>query len=289
VVGGPGVVRYFTGNAITQTRGENLKYLDLEKAKPAQLKMIGKLYLERGMILITDSGTIGRVIYASAYHDGAVGTNNLIRVVIEDKILRGYVYQFLQSKLGQNQLKANVYGAIVDHIEPDDVKKILVPIPKNPAALEAIGLPTLRCMELQEQAYIEQEISRIELAQLGGFPSEVDPDFPRKIHSLIGPKTESIAPVGLEHEFKALAENWRRSTQHTSSLTKMIAHPAYRRIMGMGRDALPFIFRELKERPDHWFVALNAITGEDPAPIDGKFNDLVDAWLAWGKDKGYIQ
>ena len=168
VIAGPKIVRYFTGNAITQTRGENLKYLDLNKAKAAQLRMIDKLYIERGMILITDSGTVGRVVYATAYHHGAVGTDNLIRVVVEDELLRGYVYQFLQSKLGQDQLRANVYGAIVDHIEPDDVKRIFVPIPKNPSTLKAIGFPMIHCMELQERAFIEQEISRIELARLVG-------------------------------------------------------------------------------------------------------------------------
>ena len=57
----------------------------------------------------------------------------------------------------------------------------------------------------------------------------------------------------------------------------------------MGREALPLILQELKERPDHWLVALNAITGEDPAPAEGTFNDAVDAWLAWGAEKGYLQ
>jgi len=57
VTSGQGVVRYFTGNAVTQTRGENVKYLDLRRAKPVQIKMIEKLYLDRGMLLITGSGT----------------------------------------------------------------------------------------------------------------------------------------------------------------------------------------------------------------------------------------
>ena len=149
---GPGIVRYFTGNAVTQTRGENVKYLDLAKAKPNQVKMINKLYLHSGMILITDSGTIGRVIYATSYHDGAVGTNNLIRVVTENDALRGYIYQFLSSKLGQDQLKANIYGAIVDHIEPDHVKDIRVPIPEDNAILDKIGLPVIRSIGLQERA-----------------------------------------------------------------------------------------------------------------------------------------
>lgn len=165
VTRGPQIVRYFTGNAVTQTRGENIKYLDLAKAKAIQMRMIDKLYLHRGMILITDSGTVGRVVYATAYHEGAVGTNNLIRVVIEDEALRGYVYQFLSSRLGQDQLKANIYGAIVDHLEPDDVKNVLVPIPKDRSLIERIGLPVIKSIHLQEYAYAEGEASRLLLAE----------------------------------------------------------------------------------------------------------------------------
>ena len=152
VTSGPGIVRYFTGNAATQTRGENVKYLDLGKANPQQLKMIEKLYMRRGMILITDSGTVGRVVYATSHHDGAIGTNNLIRVVIEDEALRGYVYQFLLSPMGQNQLKANIYGAIVDHLEPDDVKQVMVPLPEDREVIEEVGRGVIESVRLQEAA-----------------------------------------------------------------------------------------------------------------------------------------
>ena len=176
VVSGEGIVRYFTGNAVTQTRGENIKYLDLAKAKPLQIKMINQLYLERGMILITDSGTIGRVIYATSYHDGAIGTNNLIRVVTSDEALRGYIYQFLSSKLGQDQLKANVYGAIVDHIEPDHVKNILIPVPEDREVLEQIGLPVIRSIELQEQARAEFGRSETAFTEQISFAIEASPE-----------------------------------------------------------------------------------------------------------------
>jgi len=291
VTSGEHIVRYFTGNAITQTRGENIKYLDLQKAKRTQLKMIKKLVIERGMILITDSGTVGRVIYATAYQDGAIGTNNLIRVVVEDENLRGYVYQFLLSKLGQDQLKANIYGAIVEHIEPEDVKKILIPVPADPKILEAIGAPVLRSMELQERAYIEEQLSKIGLAEAGGLPNDVDPDFANKVHTIGGATLSALPsnpPPALELEFRAHVSKWRKETQHTSSVTKMISHPSYLRIIGMGRDIIPLLMRELNEHKDHWLVALNAITGEDPAPEASNFNSAVEAWLAWGHEKGYL-
>jgi type I restriction enzyme M protein len=168
VSSGPSIVRYFTGNAATQTRGENIKHLDLAKAKPVQIKMINKLYLRRGMILITDSGTVGRVVYATNHHDGAIGTNNLVRIVIEDEALRGYIYQFLLSPMGQNQLRANIYGAIVDHIEPEDVKQVIVPLPEDRTLLEEIGLRVIEAVQLQEAAStLDKESRKLLVGALG--------------------------------------------------------------------------------------------------------------------------
>lgn len=166
VTSGENIVRYFTGNAITQTRGENIKYLDLRKAKPVQLRQIEKLYLSRGTILITDSGTVGRVVLATRYHDGAIGTNNLIRVIVRDDALRGYVYQFLHSELGQNQLRSNVYGAIVDHIEAAHARAILVPVPTDPEKVKAIGLPVIAALDAQDDAHAKLDEARRELARL---------------------------------------------------------------------------------------------------------------------------
>ena len=99
VTSGPGIARYFTGTAMTQGLGQNIKYLDYNKASALQRRQLDELTIKKGYILITDSGTLGRVIYATDFHDGALATNNLIRVVIEDEALRGYVYQFLMSEL----------------------------------------------------------------------------------------------------------------------------------------------------------------------------------------------
>jgi type I restriction enzyme M protein len=291
VTTGPNILRFFTGNAVTRTRGENIKYLDLQKARPNQIKMIERLRLRRGMILLTRSGTVGRVIYATSYHDGAVGTEDLIRVVIEDDALRGYTFQFLLSQMGQHQLRANIYGGIVDHIEPRHVKDILIPIPKDRTTIEKIGLPIIKSIEFQERSYFEYELSRLEFVNAGG-SSEFDPELPHKVrafrlsHSL---SDNPASPPGAELEFRAHVERWRKDTRHTSSVTKMISHPSYRRIMGMGGDVLPLLLKELSERPDHWLVALNAITGEDPAPIGGTFNEAVESWLAWGRRGEYLK
>ena len=93
----------------------------------------------------------------------------------------------------------------------------------------------------------------------------------------------------LEAHFKTIVEKWNKDTRHTSSLTKMITHPTYARIIEIGPKVLPLLFRELNERPNHWLVALNAITREDPAPAGSTFGEAVQAWLAWGRDRGYLK
>jgi hypothetical protein len=103
------------------------------------------------------------------------------------------------------------------------------------------------------------------------------------------PVSEILASsVNPTEEFRWHVQKWKNDTRHLSSLTAMISHPSYRRIMGMGREGLPLLFRELSERPDHWLVALNAMTGVDPIPEDTPFSEAVKIWLAWGSEKGYL-
>ena len=108
---------------------------------------------------------------------------------------------------------------------------------------------------------------------------------------------ESLEPSGAirirdetRATFEELTEQWREATCFLSSLTDIVAHPAYQRIIGMGREAIPLLLDELKRQPDHLFWALKAITGEDPVPaaMRGDIRAMSEAWLAWGREHGYL-
>jgi hypothetical protein len=70
----------------------------------------------------------------------------------------------LSSKLGQDQLKANINCGIVDHIEPEDVKNVIIPIPYDRETVEKIGLAVIRGIRLQECAQLEFVASMESLA-----------------------------------------------------------------------------------------------------------------------------
>ena len=93
----------------------------------------------------------------------------------------------------------------------------------------------------------------------------------------------------IEVTFLELAEQWRRETGMMSLVTKMSMHPAYQRIIGMGQAVVPLILRELEQEPDHWFWALQAITGVNPVKSQqrGRLKQMAEAWIQWGRENGY--
>lgn len=97
------------------------------------------------------------------------------------------------------------------------------------------------------------------------------------------------ASEALAREFQSLSATWRRETALRSSVTQIALNPAYRQIIGMGKPALPLIFGELRRTPDHWFWALQAITGENPVPEEdaGDLEAMAADWLSWADTHGY--
>ena len=92
----------------------------------------------------------------------------------------------------------------------------------------------------------------------------------------------------LEKTFLELAEQWRKETGLLSSPTKMSKHPAYQKIIRMGGAVVPLILRELEREPEHWFLALIAIAGQNPVSREDNFEQAVEAWLRWGRGEGLI-
>ena len=96
--------------------------------------------------------------------------------------------------------------------------------------------------------------------------------------------------TGIEAEFERLATEWKQESAHHSSIVTIAEHRAYQEIIGMGKDAIPFILRDLEESPSQWFWALRAIAGESPVrPEDrGDVDAMTAAWFDWGRRNFYI-
>ena len=103
------------------------------------------------------------------------------------------------------------------------------------------------------------------------------------------PRTQD-ADLGIQRRFAALARLWLIETGGVSVSDRRIMHPAYQQIIGLGPRVIPVVLGELEARPDYWFWALRALTGENPVVDEdaGIMSRMVDAWLNWGRAHGYI-
>jgi hypothetical protein len=102
--------------------------------------------------------------------------------------------------------------------------------------------------------------------------------------------TGTTGPVEtVEEKFQRLASVWRAETAYVSSSSELVAHPAFREIVGMGPAVIPLLLRELENRTGHWHRALRQITGADPVPPAdrGNLDKAAEAWLRWAKEQGY--
>jgi hypothetical protein len=90
--------------------------------------------------------------------------------------------------------------------------------------------------------------------------------------------------------FRALVNQWNAATRYRSNVNALCGHPVYQELIGLGEPAIPLILAEVEREPSvAWFIVLAAITGEDPIPpaLAGRVDAMAEAWLDWGRRRGY--
>ncbi|WP_442485860.1 restriction endonuclease subunit S [Aeoliella sp. SH292] len=142
---------YYTPSAILQDKSDSVKWLDVSRATVKQIATINAIRVHRGDIVVTRSGSIGRVAYITSRFDSAIVSDDLIRIRIPDEKLRLYVFAFLQSKFAQDQMLRNEYGAVQQHLEPVHLADLLVPIPDDMSAVAEVVTATRKHLLAKEK------------------------------------------------------------------------------------------------------------------------------------------
>lgn len=175
---GTNVEPYYTPSAVLQEKSESAKLLDISKATEKQIKIINANRAKRGEIVITRSGTIGRVAYITKHLDNVIISDDLIKVQIQDEYIRYYVFSFLQTMASLNQMLRNEYGSVQQHLEPQHVSNILIPIPDDWNNVNEIVNNTKEIIELKEKlealtskndkqlnSFLEELVKKVSIAE----------------------------------------------------------------------------------------------------------------------------
>lgn len=112
---------------------------------------IDSLRVHKGQILLTCSGTIGKVSLVSRTLDNAIFSHDLLRIDCKNPIEIGYIYTYLKSKIGSQILITNKYGAVITHIESEHLDT--VPIPNAPDSIKSrINDLIMQSYELRDES-----------------------------------------------------------------------------------------------------------------------------------------
>ncbi len=85
------------------------------------------LIVKKEMILMTCSGTLGRVFDVPPALDGWVGTHDIVRITPHDPELKGFLRAYLASSFAQVQILSHTHGGQIDHITGNQIASCLVP------------------------------------------------------------------------------------------------------------------------------------------------------------------
>lgn len=111
-------VPFLQGSHIPQMKLRDVKYLS---ARTGDLEDI---LLEKDWVLMTRSGTVGRIGIVSDGWNGWAASEHVLRLVVTADVHPGYIVAFLSSPYGEYQIKGIIYGAVVDEIGEQDTTLI---------------------------------------------------------------------------------------------------------------------------------------------------------------------
>lgn len=84
--------------------------------------------LEKNQILVSCAGTVGNIRLIATDLSGIIGSQDIIRVISNNKTPYGFIYAYLASKTAYNYIQSFIYGSVVPRIDPKTLAKLPIPI-----------------------------------------------------------------------------------------------------------------------------------------------------------------
>lgn len=113
---------YLSATQVFDLRPVPRKFLSLH-----QVRDVDQLSVDAGQILVTRSGTVGRVTLAHVMHEKTVVSDDLIRVVPLDDTHYGWIYAYLRSPSARQMMRSAHYGHMIKHLETSHLDALPIP------------------------------------------------------------------------------------------------------------------------------------------------------------------
>lgn len=139
---------YLSASEALSFRPTSSRYIAREHAP----KMADQHFAKPGWILVSASGTVGRMVIATERLSNYFLTHDLIRIVPKDLTpYAGYLYAYLSSRVGQALVVKDQYGSAIKHLEPHHLAGVPVPLLPEPDQAEIHAI-VIRAFALRDEA-----------------------------------------------------------------------------------------------------------------------------------------
>ncbi len=118
-------VPFIGGKGIGNLDPRTGKYLSL---RGHGVRIKDQLTIKENQILITCSGTIGKVNIAPKHWNGWASSQHIIRIDASSDEIAGYLYAWLSTEYGRLLVQRFTYGSVVDEIDDTHVGRVPVPL-----------------------------------------------------------------------------------------------------------------------------------------------------------------
>jgi type I restriction enzyme S subunit len=114
-------------------------------------KNIEQYIIKRGQILVSAAGTVGSIVVATEELDGVAGTSDILRINLDQSKYLGFIYTYLTSSFGANELSNLAYGAIVKRVRGFQLAELKTPF-ISPIKMQEMNELILRALEYREKS-----------------------------------------------------------------------------------------------------------------------------------------
>jgi type I restriction enzyme S subunit len=112
---------------------------------------INQYIIKRGQVLVSAAGTVGSIVLATEELDGVAGTSDILRINVDEETNLGFVFTYLTSSFGANELANLAYGAIIKRVRGFQLAQLKTPIIDNKSKLKMNKL-ILTALENRDEA-----------------------------------------------------------------------------------------------------------------------------------------
>jgi type I restriction enzyme S subunit len=142
--------------------GKEILELDPRGEKYLSLKHHGdrineQLTLHENIILITCSGTIGKVNIVPKHWEGWAGSQHILRAVPASSDWAGYLYAWLSSEWALPLIRRHTYGAVVFEIDQHQLADVQIPLLADTSLMHKINSLVLDANDMRYQAFLKEQ------------------------------------------------------------------------------------------------------------------------------------